>query len=167
MKRPRRVGRAEAALYRLDARPGSAGMPVRRVDMDGDHRADLTVAAPGDDRVRSSAWLLPGTDQGLSDDGGTRPYGDSFERTGKLDLSMGGGGIARQGSARPSRSCSRGACRSRAVRGGEAVGPVAGCRCAPDAVGPGAGADRRGQGAVSTVVAGAGAGAGATKEITQ
>ncbi|MFD3558165.1 integrin alpha [Streptomyces sp. NPDC058686] len=71
------------------------GMSVRLVDMDGDHRADLTVAAPGDDRIRSSAWLLRGTDQGLSTGGVTRLYGDSFERTGKLDLYMGGGGIAR------------------------------------------------------------------------
>ncbi|AGP61506.1 hypothetical protein M271_50755 [Streptomyces rapamycinicus NRRL 5491] len=71
------------------------GMSVRLVDMDGDHRTDLTVAAPGDDTMRSSAWLLPGTDQGLSTGGVTRLYGDSFERTGKLDLYMGGGGIAR------------------------------------------------------------------------
>lgn len=75
--------------------PAAFGMSVRLVDMDGDHRADLTVAAPGDDRVRSSAWLLPGTDQGLSTGGVTRLYGDSFERTGELDLYMGGGGIAR------------------------------------------------------------------------
>ncbi|MFF1357291.1 FG-GAP repeat domain-containing protein [Streptomyces sp. NPDC058297] len=71
------------------------GMSVRLVDMDGDQRADLTVAAPGDDKIRSSAWLLPGTGQGLSTGGVTRLYGDSFERTGKLDLYMGGGGIAR------------------------------------------------------------------------
>ncbi|MFC5787523.1 FG-GAP repeat domain-containing protein [Streptomyces aureus] len=71
------------------------GMSVRLVDMDGDHRADLTVAAPGDDKIRSSAWLLPGTGQGLSTRGVTRLYGDSFERTGKLDLYLGGGGIAR------------------------------------------------------------------------
>ncbi|MFF2205579.1 FG-GAP repeat domain-containing protein [Streptomyces sp. NPDC058145] len=71
------------------------GMSVRLVDMDGDHRADLTVAAPGDDKIRSSAWLLPGADQGLSTVGVTRLYGDSFERTGKLALYMGGGGIAR------------------------------------------------------------------------
>lgn len=71
------------------------GLSVRLVDMDGDQRADLTVAAPGDNRIRSSAWLLPGTGKGLSTRGVTRLYGDSFERTGKLDLYMGGGGIAR------------------------------------------------------------------------
>lgn len=71
------------------------GMSVRLVDMDGDHRADLTVAAPGDDEVRSSAWVLPGTVHGLSTGGVTRLYGDGFERDGKLRLYMGGGGIAR------------------------------------------------------------------------
>ncbi|MFG2594923.1 VCBS repeat-containing protein [Streptomyces sp. NPDC048462] len=71
------------------------GMSVRLTDMDGDHRADLTVAAPGDDKVRSSAWVLPGTRHGLSTDGVTRLYGDTFESTGKLRLYMGGGGIAR------------------------------------------------------------------------
>ncbi|MFI7387238.1 VCBS repeat-containing protein [Streptomyces sp. NPDC049813] len=70
------------------------GLAVRLVDLDGDRRADLTVAAPGDNRVRSTAWLLPGTDTGLSTSGVTRLYGDSFERTGKLDLFLGGGGIA-------------------------------------------------------------------------
>lgn len=78
---------------RKSARAGF-GFAVRLVDLDGDHRADLTVAAPGDNNVRSDAWLLPGTDRGLSTDGVTRLYGDSFERTGKLDLYMGGGGIA-------------------------------------------------------------------------
>ncbi len=71
------------------------GMAVRLVDMDGDHRADLTVAAPGDNKVRSAAWVLPGTAEGLSTGGVTRLYGDAFEPTGKLRLYMGGGGIAR------------------------------------------------------------------------
>lgn len=71
------------------------GFSVRLVDMDGDHRADLTVAAPGDNKVRSSAWLLPGTDQGLSTGGVTRLYSDSFEGAVKVRLYMGGGGIAR------------------------------------------------------------------------
>ncbi|WP_353940408.1 FG-GAP and VCBS repeat-containing protein [Streptomyces sp. HUAS MG91] len=71
------------------------GMSVRLVDMDGDHRDDLAVAAPGDDKVRSSAWVLPGTGHGLSTCGVTRLYGDGFERDGNLRLYMGGGGIAR------------------------------------------------------------------------
>ncbi|MER5949542.1 VCBS repeat-containing protein [Streptomyces sp. NPDC001904] len=77
-----------------DAR-AAFGLAVRLVDLDGDHRADLTVAAPGDDRVRSSTWVLPGTGHGLSTGGVTRLYGDSFEHDGKLRLYMGGGGIAR------------------------------------------------------------------------
>ena len=71
------------------------GSAVRLVDMDDDHRADLTVAAPGDDRIPSSAWLLPGTGQGLSTEGVTRLYGDSFQPAGELRHYMGGGGIAR------------------------------------------------------------------------
>ncbi|RAJ82530.1 MULTISPECIES: VCBS repeat-containing protein [unclassified Streptomyces] len=74
---------------------GAFGLSVRLVDMNGDHRADLTVTAPGDDEVRSSAWVLPGTGHGLSTDGVTRLDGDSFESDGKRGLYMGGGGIAR------------------------------------------------------------------------
>ncbi|MFJ9175102.1 VCBS repeat-containing protein [Streptomyces sp. NPDC102360] len=71
------------------------GMAVRLVDMDGDHRADLTVAAPEAEGARSFAWVVPGTGQGLSTGGATRLYGDTFDPGGKLRLYMGGGGIAR------------------------------------------------------------------------
>ncbi|MFJ4622594.1 FG-GAP-like repeat-containing protein [Streptomyces sp. NPDC088812] len=71
------------------------GAAVRLVDMDGDHRSDLVVAAPGTDRTDSSAWLLPGTADGPATGAVTRLYGDGFDSTEGLDLSMGGGGIAR------------------------------------------------------------------------
>ncbi|MFH8239509.1 integrin alpha [Streptomyces sp. NPDC018321] len=79
--------------------PGSAeragfGAEVALTDLDGDHRADLVVAELGGDRTGSSAWLLPGTDDGPSAGSVTRLYGDTFDDSGRLDLLMGGGGIA-------------------------------------------------------------------------
>lgn len=79
--------------------PGSAaragfGAEVALTDLDGDHRADLVVAEPGGDTTDSSAWLLPGTGGGPSAGGVTRLYGDTFDDSGRLDLLMGGGGIA-------------------------------------------------------------------------
>ncbi|MFI8948180.1 FG-GAP repeat protein [Streptomyces sp. NPDC053750] len=79
--------------------PGSAeragfGAEVALTDLDGDHRADLVVAEPGGDTSDSSAWLLPGTGGGPSAAGVTRLYGDTFDDSERLDLLMGGGGIA-------------------------------------------------------------------------
>ncbi|GAA1163157.1 FG-GAP-like repeat-containing protein [Streptomyces hebeiensis] len=71
------------------------GAAVRLVDMDGDHRSELVVAAPGTDRTDSSAWLLPGTADGPATGGVTRLFGDSFDSTEGLNLYLGGGGIAR------------------------------------------------------------------------
>ncbi|MFF3498830.1 hypothetical protein [Streptomyces sp. NPDC003247] len=89
------AGVAPAADFDGDGHPDPGfGAAVRLVDMDGDHRSDLVVAAPGTDRTDGSAWLLPGTADGPATGGVTRLYGDGFDSTEGLDLYMGGGGIA-------------------------------------------------------------------------
>ncbi|MFJ8655260.1 FG-GAP repeat domain-containing protein [Streptomyces rochei] len=70
------------------------GAEVALSDLDGDHRAELVVAEPGGDTADGSVWLLPGTDDGPSAGGVTRLSGDTFDDDERLDLLMGGGGIA-------------------------------------------------------------------------
>ncbi|GHB36841.1 hypothetical protein GCM10010377_29740 [Streptomyces viridiviolaceus] len=82
----------------LGADPGGRagfGSSVGLTDLDGDHRAELVVTAPGSDTIDSVAWLLPGTADGPSTGGVTRLHGDTFDDSEGLDLLMGGGGIAR------------------------------------------------------------------------
>ncbi|UXI79326.1 VCBS repeat-containing protein [Streptomyces vinaceusdrappus] len=71
------------------------GAEVALSDLDGDHRAELVVAEPGGDTADGSVWLLPGTDDGPSAGGVTRLSGGTFDDDERLDLLMGGGGIAR------------------------------------------------------------------------
>ncbi|MEU4652577.1 FG-GAP repeat protein [Streptomyces sp. NPDC023723] len=74
--------------------PDGFGGEVCLTDLDGDRRADLVVAAYGDDKVEGSAWLLPATAAGPSVGGAVRLLGDSFDDTEDMDLYLGGGGIA-------------------------------------------------------------------------
>jgi hypothetical protein len=68
---------------------------VRLTDMDGDHRADLVLTAPGGRGAPGSAWLLPGTADGPSRRGVTRLYDDTFAGPGKAGELLMGWGIAR------------------------------------------------------------------------
>ncbi|WP_438492378.1 FG-GAP repeat protein [Streptomyces asiaticus] len=57
------------------------GAAARLADLNGDHMADLTVSTPGFDDVRSSAWLLPGSPDGLSTEGVAQLRETSFADT--------------------------------------------------------------------------------------
>ncbi|WP_276147158.1 FG-GAP and VCBS repeat-containing protein [Streptomyces sporangiiformans] len=85
----------ERDVHGVPGRDHAFGQAVGLTDLDGDHRADLVVSAPGDDTSPSSAWLLPGAADGLSTRGVTRLHGSSFaDAKGVPSLLMGGTGIA-------------------------------------------------------------------------
>ncbi|MFF3248747.1 VCBS repeat-containing protein [Streptomyces sp. NPDC002870] len=75
-------------VHAIPDKDDNFGESVLLTDMNGDHKADLTVSAPGDDKGRSSAWLLPGSADGLSTQGVTHLPGTSFADP-KGDLMMG------------------------------------------------------------------------------
>ncbi|WP_328499998.1 VCBS repeat-containing protein [Streptomyces sp. NBC_00457] len=91
------TGRSARVLDESDVRgvPGSNhafGQAVGLTDLDGDHRAELVVSAPGDDTAPSSAWLLPGSADGPSTQGVTRLHASSFgDAEGVPSLLMGWG----------------------------------------------------------------------------
>ncbi|WP_235216398.1 VCBS repeat-containing protein [Streptomyces toyocaensis] len=69
------------------------GRAARLTDMDGDHRADLVVTAPGNWEAPGSAWMLPGSAAGPLPQGITQLHEGTFVGPGEwADL---GSGIAR------------------------------------------------------------------------
>ncbi|MFF1278047.1 hypothetical protein ACFVZC_32410 [Streptomyces marokkonensis] len=80
--------------------------------MDGDHRADLVVTAPGSWGAPGSAWLLPGSDVGPLPQGLTWLHEDTFAGPGEagellLDRALPAGGTVGCRACRLSGNCNR------------------------------------------------------------